>query len=131
MPDIRSLTNHRNEPEYAVRIVASDSIVTDMIRYSVSRPSASFELQRALPQLRAIRNLFQKPRQHGPPLFAHRSRQDHSLGLQAAHLSRREVGDDDHFSPDEFLRLVILRNAGEYLARLGLAHIDREPQQLV
>ena len=41
------------------------------------------------------------------------------MRLQAAHLSRREVGDDDHFAPDQFLRLVILRDAGQYLARFA------------
>src|SRR6266511_1516059 len=84
-----------------------------------------------LSQLRPVRNLLQKSRQHWPPFFAHRSRQDHPLRLQAEYLSRLEVCDDDHFAPDQFLRLVILRDAGQYLARLGLAQVDCESQQFV
>src|SRR5215475_13412007 len=72
----------------------------------------------SLSQLRPVRNLFQKSRQHGPSFFAHRSRQDHPLRLQAEYLSWLEVCDDDHFAPDQFFRLVILRDAGQYLARL-------------
>src|SRR5262245_44916667 len=85
----------------------------------------------SLSQLRPVRSLFQKSRQHGPSFFAHRSRQDHPLRLQAEYLSWLEVCDDDYFAPDQFFRLVILRDAGQYLARLGLAKVDCEPQQLV
>src|SRR5262249_34960828 len=39
--------------------------------------------------------------------------------------------DDDHFAAYKFFRLVILRDAGQDLARFGFAQVNREPQQLV
>src|ERR1700722_7213496 len=60
-------------------------------------------------------DIFQKAGQAGFSLCPDRSRYDHSIGLQAAQLSRLQIGDDDYLASDEFFGLVGLGDTGNNL----------------
>src|SRR6185369_17636499 len=63
--------------------------------------------------------------------FTVRRRDDHSLRFQAPQFARLEVRDDHDFTTDQFLRLVVLRDAGEYLPWLLFPNIDFHQQKLI
>jgi len=79
----------------------------------------------------AVWNVFGKCSDNRPAFFTIRRRDDHSLRFQTTQLARLEVRDDHDFATDQFLRLVILRDAGEYLPRLLFTDIDFHQQKLV
>src|SRR5690348_6483210 len=58
-------------------------------------------------------------REHGAAIRADGSRDDHAVGLDAAKFARREIDDHGDFAADQFLRLVVLRDARADLANLG------------
>src|SRR2546421_4916032 len=78
-----------------------------------------------------VRHVLGESGEDGAALFADGGREHHALRLEAAELARLEVGDDDHLAADELLRLVVFGDAGENLARLRLAEVYGEAEQLV
>ena len=56
--------------------------------------------------------------------------QQHAIGLLTHHLARRQVGDGDDRLADQLLRLVILCDAGEDLARRARAVVELELEEL-
>src|SRR5437588_1326179 len=92
---------------------------------------SSFRIPHSSFQSRAVRHVLREGRQNWSALLADGGREHHALRLEAAELARLEVGDDDHFAPDQFLRLVVFGDACENLARLGLAEVYGEAEQLV
>src|SRR5258708_23111815 len=66
----------------------------------------------------------------GAAFRANGSGDNHAVGFDAAELARREVDNDGDFAADQFLRLIVLRDAGANLANLG-ADIDGQLQQLI
>ena len=88
--------------------------------YAVSRQS--------LAELRARRNLIVQHQQI--QLLVLFCGQQHAIGLLPHHLARRQVGDGDDRLADKLLRLVILCDAGEDLARRTRAVIQLELEEL-
>ena len=58
-------------------------------------------------------------------------REEHAMGLEAAHFAGGEVGDDDDLAAYEFFRGVELGDAGEDLAAAFGAEVDFEAEELV
>src|ERR1041385_1681315 len=75
-------------------------------------------------QTRAIRDVFGKRRNHRPAFFAVGSSDDHALRLITTQLAWLQIRDNNTLATDDFLGLVVLRDAREYLSWLLFTDIN-------
>src|SRR6266699_1329955 len=81
-------------------------------------------------QARTNFDVFVKAGEDGAAFGADGSGDDHAVGFDAAKFARRQIRDHGDLAPDQFFRLVVLRDAGANLANFR-ADVHSQLQQFV
>src|SRR5713226_5654223 len=81
-------------------------------------------------QTRADFHILEKSSEDGASLGADGCGDDHAVRFHTAELARGEIDHDGYFAPDQFFRLVVLRDSRANLANLR-ADIHRQLEQFI